>query len=138
MAGSRPTRGSIVFGIVAGILVAVFSYRWITDPGRGVERDDEERVVRVVRTQVVALLGLASAEYVDAIAPDRAVGKTYVYPLADGWEVSGYYRRDARDEWHPYLATVGDDRSLRSLRVRDGHPAVDARAAADARVEALR
>lgn len=138
MAASSATRGSIAFGIAVGLFVAVFSYRWIMDPGRGVERGAEERAVHAARTQVVVLLGLASAEFVDAVDPDRTVGKTYVYPVAGGWEVSGYYRRDERDAWHPYLATIGEDHGTRSLRVRDGAPGISAHAAVDGRIEVLR
>ena len=95
-----------MFGLAVGVLVAVFSYRWITNPDRGIERGIEERVVRAARMQVVALLGLASVEYVDALDPERAIGKTYVYPVAGGWEVSGYYRRDDRDAWLDLLMST--------------------------------
>ncbi|GEM_PF-609680 len=138
MARARATRGSIVFGLGVGVLVALFSYRWVTNPDRGAERGIEERAVRAARVQLVTLLGLPSVEYVDAINPARAVGKTYVYPLASGWEVSGYYRRDDRDAWHPYLATIGEDLGVQALRVGDAAPAIRVRAVTDTRIEVLR
>ena len=59
-------------------------------------------------------------EIVDPLEPDRIVGKTYIYPAAGGWEVSGYYRRDNSDAWHPYLVTLDGSFALTHIKVADG------------------
>ncbi len=129
--------GSRVFGLVVGLAVAWWSYQWVTDPGPREERLEQERIVRLARSVVETELGLGGAEFVDPLFPERSVGKVYVYRIDDGWQVSGYYRRDESDEWHPWLATIGSDDALRQLRFGDSDSALVERAAADARLEAL-
>jgi hypothetical protein len=75
---------------------------------------------------------------VDALAPQRKVGKVYIYPLENGWELSGYYRRDDDDHWHPYLLALGSDLSLLSLRIQDADPGLGQIAAANPLVEVQR
>ena len=40
-------------------------------------------------------------------------------PPDDGWEVSGHYRRGARDKWHPYLLRLDTTPSLVHLAIKD-------------------
>ncbi len=70
-------------------------------------------------------------ELVDPLAPNRQIGKTYIWPDGAGWEISGFYRRGADDRWHPFL--LGLDGTLRpvSLKLRDDDPALVARGATD-------
>ena len=82
-------KGGIVFAIVVGLLVAVWSYRWITDPAPREERLLQERVVLLARSQVESLVATDGIEIVDPLEPNRRVGKAYIYPLENGWEVSG-------------------------------------------------
>lgn len=126
--------GSIVFGLVVGLLVAVLSYRWITDTERGAERAEQERVVMASRSLLQETLEIESLDIVDPLSPERKVGKVYVYPQQPGWEVSGYYRRSENDQWHPYLLSMDGDLSLENLKVKDNDPAVEQIAAADDRL----
>ena len=126
--------GSIVFGLIVGVGAAFLSYQWITNPERGEERAEQERVVLASRARLSARLRLDELEMVDPLSPQRKVGKVYVYPIDGGWEVSGYYRRSENDRWHPYLLALGDDLSLESLKVKDADPAVRQLAAEDARL----
>ena len=112
--------GSIVFGLGVGLLVAAWSYQWITTPDKRAQRVEEESVVAVSRSLLGERLGIEELELVDPIAPNRKVGKVYIYPLAGGWEVSGFYRRGDGDRWHPYLLTLAADLALTSLKVKDG------------------
>ncbi len=130
--------GSIVFGILVGLIVAFLSYQWITDPGKREQRVQQELAVNATRAFLREKLVVTELDIVDPLAPDRKVGKVYVYPADDGWEVSGYYRRDDRDEWHAYLALLDVDRSLQLLRVQDDDAALKQRAASDPAFEALR
>jgi len=111
------TRLIFAFGI--GIVVAVFAYRWIIDPAPRAERVMQESVVAAARNLLEQTLEIGTLEVVDPLAPDRKIGKTYVFPAAQGWEVSGYYRRDDIDLWHPYLMTLDDSLQLTHLKVSD-------------------
>lgn len=131
----RRRAGAYVFGTVVGLAVATFAYRWITDPLPRAERHLEETVVAATREQLADLLEVGQLELVDPLAPNRKVGKAYVYRHDGGWQVSGHYRRDAADAWHPYLATLDAAYQIIHLKVRD--PDVAARPAADPVVEVL-
>ena len=125
--------GSTIFGLAVGLLVAWFSYQWITDESKRVERTEQERVVQHAREILVDRLGLTGSEFVDPLAPKRPVGKVYIYPLADGWEISGFYRRNEADSWHPYLMELAATLELRSLRIKD--PLLSQRAVDDPLLE---
>ena len=110
----------IVFGLGIGLIVAIFAYRWIVDPAPRAERVLQEMVVATSRDLLVEKLAIGDIEIVDAIAPDRKVGKTYVYRADQGWEVSGYYRRSENDLWHPYLMLLDGSTALIHLKISDG------------------
>lgn len=126
---------SIVFGIVVGLLFASWSYQWITNPDKRAERDEEERIVQVSRVVLSEKLALENIEFVDPLAPQRKVGKVYVYRRDSGWEISGFYRRDEDDRWHPYLMGLDAELNLLSVKLKDGDPALAQRAATDALIE---
>ena len=111
--------GSIVFGLGVGLLVAAWSYQWIMAPDKRAQRVEEESVVVVSRSLLGERLGIEDLELVDPLAPNRKVGKVYIYPLARGWEVSGFYRRGEGDRWHAYLLTLSVDLGLTGLKVKD-------------------
>jgi hypothetical protein len=127
--------GSIAFGLAIGLLVAVLSYQWLTDPSNRVARNKEVSVVELSRGILNDTLGIRDLQIVDALAPQRKVGKVYVYPLESGWEISGYYRRDDDDRWHPFLMALDSELSLRSLKVRDSDSSLAQRAATDPLLE---
>jgi len=128
---------SIVFGIAVGLIVATLSFLWIMDPGGREQRAEEEMVVEVSRTVLIGKLAIGDIELVDPLAPQRKVGKVYIYPLANGWEVSGYYRRNDDDRWHPYLMALSPELSLESLKVRDSDSGLAQMAAMDPTLEVL-
>lgn len=109
----------MIFGFAVGIIVALLSYRWIADTGPRVERQQQERAVIASRAHLHAVLAIGELELVDPLSPDRVVGKAYVYPASEGWEVSGFYRRNAQDLWHPYLVTLGAETDLLHLKISD-------------------
>jgi len=128
--------GSVVFGLAIGLLVAVLSYQWLTDPSHRVERNKEVSVVELSRGILKYTLGIHDLQIVDALAPQRKVGKVYVYPLDSGWDISGYYRRDENDRWHPFLMTLDAELVVEHLKVRDNHQDMIKRAADDPKFEA--
>lgn len=125
--------GRILFALVVGVVVFFASYRWITDPGPRAARAAQEEAVRSARAALVEVLDAGELDIVDPLAPNRKVGKVYVYPEPPGWSVSGYYRRGEQDRWHPYLVTLDETLSLAHLKVQD--PLLVERAQADPRLE---
>jgi hypothetical protein len=109
----------LVFAFGVGLLVAFLSYKWITNPAPRMERQQQESVVMLARGYLADATGIAAPEIVDPLAPDRKVGKVYVYRAGDGWEVSGYYRRDDEDEWHAFLMTLDASPAMIRLKVQD-------------------
>ena len=125
--------GRVLFALLVGLAVAVFSFKWITDPNPRGERARQEQVVQISRSLLSSMVESASLEIVDPLAPNRKVGKVYVFAEAPGWAVSGYYRRSGEDRWHPYLMRLTENLDLHRLKVQD--EALAERAAADATLE---
>lgn len=115
--------GRTLFAAAVGAVVAISAYQWASNPERREARVREEQVVAQSRRLLTTVLapGLPgdALEIVDPLAPDRKVGKTYVYAEEPGWAVSGYYRRGENDRWHPYLLTMTRDLELVRLKVQD-------------------
>jgi len=126
--------GRTVFALVVGLVAFVASYQWITNPSPRAERIAQEAAVRSARTALVEILEVGELQIVDPLAPDRKVGKVYVYAEPPGWAVSGYYRRGEQDRWHPYLVTLDEALSASLVKVQD--PLLVERAATDSRLEA--
>ena len=111
--------GRILFALAVGAVVAFLAYGWITDPEGRAERAAQETAVMAAREILIDQIAVEELQIVDPLAPQRKVGKVYVYREAPGWAVSGYYRRDEQDRWHPYLLTLSEDHSLQKLKVQD-------------------
>ena len=123
---------SLVFAFAVGVLMSFCSYQWITNPDRGAQRAVEEAVVRESRLILDSYVGRSGEiEISDPLNRVREAGKVYIYPIPEGWEVSGQYRQSGADRWHPYLMTLDREGRLLTLMVRDSDPALLARAAAD-------
>ncbi len=119
--GERPRRvGSLFFGLIVGLIAAYLAYRWVENPEPRLERAQQEATVEASRSLLIGTLGVGVLEIVDPMSPDRKVGKAYVYPTDSGWQVSGFYRRDDDDLWHPYLMELDKDLRLLRLKVSDG------------------
>ena len=129
----------LLFAFSVGILLSVYAYRVVTNPEPAQQRAREEAAVMASRAIVADILSAhESLEIVDPLAPDRVVGKTYIYPAADGWDISGHYRRNARDQWHPYLVSLDENLQLRSFSARDAAADLVERAATDPRLTVTR
>ena len=120
--------GRIIFGLAVGLAVAWMSYSWLTNPDGRTERAIQETVVLESRLIVADATGIAGLEFVDAVSANRRVGKAYVFREADGWSVSGYYRRNEDDRWHPWLLALNAERKMLSLRIQDKDEALINRA----------
>lgn len=111
--------GRSLFALVVGLGVAIYAYQWITNPVPREQRQIEEKAVQASRELLVSEVGVEALEIVDPLAPNRKVGKVYVYAEAPGWAVSGYYRRDEDDRWHPYLLNMTADLELHAFIAED-------------------
>lgn len=117
--------GRSIFALGVGLLVAVLSYQWITNPEPREQRQAEESAVQASRQLLRDAVGDSELEIVDPLSPDRKVGKVYVYAEEPGWAVSGHYRRGEDDSWHAYLIYLSQDLELHSLKAED--PAIKIR-----------
>lgn len=111
--------GRMLFAFAVGLVVAVMSFKWITNPAPRAERALEEATVAVARQHLQETVSSDELEFVDPLSPDRKVGKSYVYRASVGWEVSGYYRRGDGDRWHPFLIGIDDANAMVNLKVQD-------------------
>ncbi len=124
--------------VTVGLVLALYSYQRITDPEPGLQRAREEAVVMVARDILQSYVSPGNLiEIVDAVSPASKVGKSYVYPTDDGWELSGHYRRDENDRWHPYLMVLNGDAGLKSLAVQDGNDRLIGMSAQDPKFSAV-
>ena len=111
--------GRSLFALVVGLTVAVLAYQWITDPVPRAKRQVEEQVVEASRALLREVVAYEALEIVDPLAPNRSVGKVYVYAEEPGWAISGHYRRDANDRWHAYLIRLTADLKLHAFKAED-------------------
>ena len=101
------------------------------------QRALEESVVLSTREVLTSYVAAGrQIEIVDPLATDRSVGKSYIYPTDDGWEVSGHYRRYASDRWHPFLMSLNPNLKLVLLSVRDDDETIVAAAEDDPKFSA--
>ncbi len=111
-----------VVAVTMGLILAFYAYQRVVDPEPALQRAREEAAVMTARGILQSYVAPgADLEIVDPVSPNRKVGKTYIYPAGDGWEVSGHYRRDDADRWHPYLMSLDSAAGLESLAVRDAN-----------------
>jgi hypothetical protein len=127
-----------VVAIGVGLALWLVVFERATDPEPTRQKALEEIVVFEARTLLISyVFPDGELQVVDPLAPDSKVGKSYIWPNEDGWDVSGYYRRDARDPWHPYLMTLDASSILVSLAVRDGNERLIGMSAQDPKFSAV-
>jgi len=128
----RIIRPVVALGV--GIVLALYAFQRISDPEPALQRAREEAVVisarEILRAYVPAEV---SIEIADPLAPNRVAGKVYIYPSENGWDVSGHYRRNDSDRWHPFLMSLDAQVELISLTVRDDDQELHAAAGDDPR-----
>ena len=108
--------------LVVGLTLALYAYQRATDPEPRLQRAREEAVVLSARDILQSYVAPGQdLEIVDPLSPNRKVGKVYIYPADGGWQVSGHYRREDADPWHPYLMSLTEEAGLDSLAVRDAN-----------------
>jgi hypothetical protein len=126
---------TIALGV--GLALSLYAYQRVTDPEPAMQRAKEEAVVLASRDILRDYVQPATElRIVDPVSPDRKVGKSYIYPTDSGWEVSGHYRRDDADRWHPFLMALNADSTLTNLSVRDSRDRFPAEIRRDAKFTA--
>ena len=99
--------GGIVFALVVGLAMAWWAYQSNPTPEQRAQRVIEESMVLRASEAIRSLLGGgADLQIVDPLNPNRVAGKVFVYPVDAGYEVSGYYRREAGTFWQPWLVRL--------------------------------
>ena len=111
--------GRSLFALGVGLAVAVLAFQWITDPEPRERRQAEENAVQVSRELLRDAVGERDIEIVDPLAPNRKVGKVYVYAESPGWAISGHYRRSETDRWHAYLMHLNSDLEMHAFKAQD-------------------
>jgi hypothetical protein len=111
-----------IVAVTVGLILALYAFERVTDPEPAIRRAREEAIVMSARDTLRSYVALGEdMEIVDPVSPNSKVGKVYIYPADQGWEISGHYRRNEDDPWHPYLMALDSDAGLRSLAVRDAN-----------------
>ena len=110
----------LTLALCIGVALAFYAYHRVTDQEPAMQRAREEAAVLAARGILQSYLEPATEpEIVDPVSPRRKVGKSYIYPADPGWEISGHYRRNESDRWHPFLMAIDESHQLLSLSVRD-------------------
>ena len=127
--------------LVVSVSVAFLSYQWITNPEPRAERALQESVVVAAREVLKSVVVADTIEIVDPLATNRKIGKAYIYRDGDkgdngGWVVSGFYRRDENDRWHPFLMNLNGELVVEHLKVGDSNVDMIERAENDPKFEA--
>ena len=124
--------------LTLGLILALYVYQRATDPEPGLQRAREEAVVLSARDILQSYVAPGEAlEIVDPVSPNRIVGKVYIYPAGAGWEVSGHYRRDGDDAWHPFLMSLNGEAGLESLAVKDANDRLIGMSSQDSKFSAV-
>jgi hypothetical protein len=127
-----------IVAIAVGVIVSLLVFERATDPEPTLQKAIEEAVVMEARLLLLSyVLPGGELQLVDPLAPDRKVGKTYIWPVQSGWEVSGYYRRDQQDPWHPFLMNLDASSQLTLLAVKDSNERLIGMSARDPKFSAV-
>jgi len=127
-----------VVAIAIGVMLSLLVFERSTDPEPTRQKVIQEAVVGAARLHLISYVRPETElQLVDPLAPDRNVGKTYIWPADDGWDVSGYYRRDTKDRWHPFLMRLDSSSELISLAVKDSNERLIGMSAQDPKFSAV-
>ena len=108
-----------VFAVIIGFAVSYYAYKWAVDPAPRLQRQTEEKIVSYARKSFFQLLELTEqTKVIDPLNPDRKVGKTYLASSENGWQVSGFFRRDDLEHWYPWLMNLDNDLNIVELRIQ--------------------
>ena len=109
-----------VVALGVGLVLAFLAFERATDPEPTRQKAAQEAVVVESRVILRSYVDPGTElQLVDPLSPNRKVGKVYIYPNEKGWEVSGHYRRNEFDRWHPYLMQLDPSVQLVTLAVKD-------------------
>ena len=129
------TTGKWIFALLIGGVLAWLAFERATDPVPIQQKKQQEQTVQISRGILHDWVSPDSAlQIVDPLDPDHRIGDSYIWPNGNEWDVSGFYRRDAADAWHPYIMRLDGENRMVSLSVRDEDIALRERAESDDRV----
>jgi len=125
--GMKHKLGGLLFALGVGALVMWVSLQWIAgNTERRERRAVEEAIVLQARSALGDVLGEAERlQIVDPLNPNRVAGKVFIYPIDEGWQVSGHYRYEAGTRWYPWLMNLSAEGALESLSAGSPEGAVE-------------
>lgn len=110
----------IIFALTIGFALSWTVYQSTVKPPYQAQRQLEEKIIKKANILLIESLQLpVGIEVIDPINPDKDVGKTYISPENEKWQISGYYRRSEMDDWHPWLMNLDQDLLFIELSVQD-------------------
>jgi hypothetical protein len=121
----------IIFSILF-IAVLTYTYRNVYEPISANQRDDEIQIIHITRSIIKNYIDISpDIEIIDPLNPNRKIGKSYIFPSDNGWEISGYYKKTDYDNWHPWLISLNSVNELVSIAVKDDNPRINKKSIED-------
>ncbi len=121
-----------IFALAVGVGLSIWAYRVATNPEPARRKALEISVAQQARDIVSTYVDAATdLQYVDPLQPNHKIGDSYILPADQGWQVSGYYRRQDDDQWHPFLVDLTSESELTLLSVKDANDDLIRRAMLD-------
>ena len=110
----------IIIFLILFIAALTYTYRNVYEPISVNQRGDEIQIIHITRSIIKSYIDISpDIEIIDPLNPNRKIGKSYIFPSDNGWEISGYYKKTDYDNWHPWLISLNSVNELVSITVKD-------------------
>tara|TARA_B100001105_G_scaffold50458_1_gene38034 strand:+ start:208 stop:618 length:411 start_codon:yes stop_codon:yes gene_type:complete len=115
----------IIIFLILFIAALTYTYRNVYEPISVNQRGGEIQIIHITRSIIKSYIDISSdIKIIDPLNPNRKIGKSYIFPSDNGWEISGYYKKTDRDNWHPWLISLNSTNELVSIAVKDDSPRI--------------
>ena len=110
----------IIIFLILFIAALIYTYKNVYEPISVNQRGDEIQIIHITRSIIKSYIDISpDIEIIDPLNPNRKIGKSYIFPSDNGWEISGYYKKTDYDNWHPWLISLNSVNELVSITVKD-------------------
>lgn len=111
--------------LMLSIAALTYTYRNVYEPISVNQRGGEIQIIHITRSIIKSYIDISSdIKIIDPLNPNRKIGKSYIFPSDNGWEISGYYKKTDHDNWHPWLISLNSANELVSITVKDDSPRI--------------
>ena len=122
----------IIIFLILFIAAITYTYRKVYEPISVNQREDEIQIIHITRSIIKSYIDISSdIEIIDPLNPNRKIGKSYIFPSDNGWEISGYYKKSGHDNWHPWLISLNSANELVSIAVKDDDSGINKKSIED-------